>query len=121
MPQMQFSTLVLPAPLGPMSASNSPAPSENETRSSTCRPPKVRRSARSSSSAIPAPAAAILLDVAVAAPRTAGAAEIELGNVGVRTQPLRRAVEHHAAVFHHVTVIGDCESHARVLLDEQHG
>src|SRR6476646_10779899 len=120
MPQMQFSTLVLPAPFGPMSASSSPACSANDTCSRTCRPPKARCSSRSSSSAIPAAAAAVLLDVAIAAPSTA-AAEIELGDVGMRAQPLGRAVDHHAAVLHHVAVIGHLERHARVLLDQKHG
>src|SRR5438067_418132 len=118
MPQMQFSTLVLPAPLGPMSASSSPVSSANEMPSSTCRPPKARRTSRSSSSAIPPPAATVLLDVTIAAPRT-GAAEIELGDVRVRAQPLRRAVEDHAAVLHHVAIIGDLQRHARVLLHEE--
>src|SRR3954466_5226992 len=119
MPQMQLSTLVLPAPFGPMSASSSPAPRANEMPSSTLSPPKARCSACSSSSAIPAPAAAVLLHIAVAAPR-AGAAEVELGDVGMRAQPLGRAVEHYAAVFHDVAVVGDLQRHARVLLDEQH-
>src|SRR5437899_2125001 len=114
MPQMQFSTLVLPAPLGPMSATSSRGSRANEIRSSTCSPPKASDSSRSSSSAIPAPAAAVLLDLAIAAPR-AGPAEVELRDVGVRTQPLRRAVEHHAAVLHHVAVIRDRQRHARVL------
>src|SRR3954464_1770335 len=130
MPQMQFSTLVLPAPFGPMSASSSRASRAKEMPSSTRSPPKARRSSRSSSSAIPAAAAAILLDVAVAAAR-AGAAEIELRDAGpraaspeinpravrVRAQPRGRAIEPHPAVLHHVAVVGALECHAGVLLD----
>src|SRR5690348_8114166 len=118
MPQMQFSTLVLPAPLGPISASNSPASSAKDTPCSTFRPPKARCSSRSSSSAIPAPGAAVLLHFPVAAARAA-AAQIELRDIRVRAKPLRRAVEHHAAVLHNVAVIRDVERHARVLLDKQ--
>src|SRR5438874_5975902 len=118
MPQMQLSTLVLPAPFGPMSASSSPVSSANETPSSTLRPPKARCSSRSSSSAIPAAAPAVLLHLAVAAPRAA-AAEIELRDVGMRTQPLGSAVEHHAAVLHHVAVVRDLQRHAGILLDEE--
>src|SRR3954470_4070355 len=118
MPQMQLSTLVLPAPFGPMSAKSSPASSRNDTLSSTLRPAKARCTPRSSSSAIPAAAAAVLLHIAVAAPG-ARAAKIELSDVRVRAKPLRRAVEHHASVFHDVAVVGEVERHARVLLDEQ--
>src|SRR3954462_8337621 len=118
MPQMQFSTLVLPAPFGPMRASSSPASPVNDTPSRTFRPPNARWSARSSSSAIPASRAAVLLDLAIAAAR-ARAAEIELGDIRVRAQALRCAVEHHPAVLHHITIVGDIECHARVLLDEE--
>src|SRR3954466_12357744 len=118
MPQMQFSTLVLPAPFGPMSASSSPASTVNDTPSRTFRPPKARWSARSSSSAIPASRAAVLLDVAIAAARTR-AAEIELGHIGVRAEALRCAVEHHPPVLHHIAIVRDIERHARVLLDEE--
>src|SRR3954463_650188 len=118
MPQMQFSTLVLPAPFGPMRASSSPASTVNDTPSRTFGPPNARWSARSSSSAIPASRAAVLLDLAIAAAR-ARAAEIELGDIRVRAQALRCAVEHHPAVLHHITIVGDIECHARVLLDEE--
>src|SRR4030088_3503795 len=115
MPLTQLSTLVLPAPFGAMSANSSPASTLSDTPSSTVRPPKrsVRRSI--SSSAIPSPAAAILLHVAVApvlaAFLAALAAEIELLDVGMAAQAIGRAVEHDAAVLHHVAVIGDLERH----------
>src|SRR3954467_2835217 len=110
MPQMQFSTLVLPAPFGPMSASSSPASTVNDTPSRTFRPPKARWSARSSSSAIPASRAAVLLDLSYAAAR-ARAAEIELRDLGVRAQALRCAVEHDPAVLHHITKIYTISCH----------
>src|SRR5262252_2261052 len=126
MPLTQLSTLVLPAPFGPISANSSPGSTLSDTRSSTVRPPK--RSVRLSiaSSAIPSPAPAILLHVAVApallcAPLPAGAAEIELLDIGVAAQALRRAVEHDAAALHHVAVVGDRERHGRALLDQQDG
>src|SRR5256885_13775918 len=118
MPQMQFSTLVLPAPFGPISASSSFAASANDTLSRTLGPPKARWRSRSSSSAIPAPRAAVLLDFAVAAPR-AGAAQIELRDIRMRAQALRRAVEYDAAVFHDIAIVRDIERHARVLLHEE--
>src|SRR5215468_4900360 len=105
MPLTQLSTLVLPAPFGPISANSSPGSTLSETRSSTVSPPK--RSVRPSiaSSAIPSPAAAILLHVAIApALLSTGAAEIEFLDVGVAAQALCRAVEHDAAALHHVAV-----------------
>src|SRR3981189_728348 len=109
MPLTQLSTLVLPAPLGPINANSSPAASASDTPSRTVRPPNrnVRRSI--SSSAIPSPAAAILLDIAVAsslaalpaallttALLTTLAAEIEFLDVGMAPQSLSRSVEHDA-------------------------
>src|SRR6266850_7536322 len=117
---MQLRMLVLPAPLGPIRASSSPGWTENETPSSTRSPPKAsdRRSTLSAGSAIPAPAAAVLLDVAIAPPRGAGGSQIELADVLVGQQARRRAVEHDPAVLHHVGVVGGVERDLRVLLDE---
>src|SRR5947207_2507660 len=108
---MQFSTEVLPAPFGPMSASSSPSCASKETSRSTCRPPKASDTELSASaaipSAIPSPAAAVLLDVAITPARGAVArTQVELADVLVRAQALGRAVEHHAAVLHHVAVVG---------------
>src|SRR5882762_3907933 len=121
MPLTQLSTLVLPAPFGPISANSSPAPSASETSSSTVRPPnrRVRRSI--SSSAIPSPAAAILLDLAIAPSLAALAAQIEFLDVRMPAQALGRAVEHDASIFHDVGVIGDVERHRRALFHEQNG
>src|ERR687887_923841 len=121
MPLTQLSTLVLPAPFGPMSANSSPAATASETRSSTVRPPKRSVRPSISSSAIPSPAAAILLDVAIASSLAALAAEIEFLDVRVPAQPLGGAVEHDATVFHDVAVVGDIERHRGALLDDQNG
>src|SRR5712692_11455775 len=121
MPLTQLSTLVLPAPFGPINANSSLAPTASETPSSTVRPPKrsVRRSI--SSSAIPSPAAAILLHVTVAPALAAAAAEVEFLDVGMAAQALDRAIEHDPAVLHDVAVVGDFERHRRALLDDQDG
>src|SRR5579871_165475 len=121
MPLMQLSTLVLPAPFGPISAKSSPGAAANDTSSSTTSPPNRRVRRSTASSAIPPPASAILLDVAVAAARAGGAAEIELLHVGMLTQALGGAVEHDAAVLHHVPVVGDRERDRGALLDQQDG
>src|SRR5262245_36255755 len=124
MPQTQFSTEVLPAPFGPISANSSPGCAANDTPSRTCSPPKasetpsIRNAGRLS---IPAAAPAVLLDVAIAAAALAAAPEIELADILVTAQPLRRAVEDDAAVLDHVAVVGDLERDLSVLLDEQDG
>src|SRR5262245_41904561 len=119
MPLTQLSTLVLPAPFGPISANSSPGSTANEIASSTLSPPKasVRRS--TSSSAIPPPAAAILLHVAVASSLPAGSAEIELLDVGMLAQTFGAAVEHDATILHDVAIVCDLERDGRTLLDDQ--
>src|SRR5215203_6022342 len=107
---MQLSTLVLPAPLGPIRANNSPLSTAKETSSRTVSPPKRSVRCSTASSAIPSPAAAILLDVAVAPPALPGLPQIEFLHVLVAAQPLGAAVEHHAAVLHDVAVIRDGQS-----------
>src|SRR5215216_6651819 len=121
MPLMQLSTLVLPAPFGPMRANSSPAATANDTLSRTVRPPKRSVRPAIANSAIPSPAAAIRLDVAVAPAFAGGLAEIELLDIAVLAQPLGRAVEHDAAVFHDIGIVGDLKRERRALLDEQDG
>src|SRR5262245_60185572 len=89
--------------------------------SSTVSPPKRSDRRSMASSAIPSPAAAILLDVAIAPPLAAAAAEIEFLDVGMAAQALGGAVEHDAAVLHHIAVVRDLERHRRALLDDQDG
>src|SRR6476620_5255311 len=121
MPLTQLSTLVLPAPFGPISANSSPASTASDTPSRTVSPPKrnVRRS--SASSAIPPPAAAILLHVAIIPALAALGTEIEFLDVGMAAQALGAAVEHDPAVLHHVAVVGDLPRHGRALLHDQDG
>src|SRR6185295_11808940 len=119
MPLMQFSTLVLPAPLGPISANSSPAATENDTSSSTLRPPKRRLRWAISSSAIPPPRPAILLDRSVGAALAARLAEVEFLHILVALQSLTVAVEHDAAVLHHVGMVGDGQRGGGALLDKQ--
>src|SRR5262245_53095807 len=104
---MQLKALVLPAPLGPMSANNSAGSTANDRSCSTRSPPKRRLKFSTSSSAIPPPAAAVLLHVAVAAARaTAAVAQVELLDVGMTAQARTVAVEHDPAVLQDVAVVG---------------
>src|SRR5262245_65449612 len=121
MPLTQLSTLVLPAPFGPLAAPAAPAATVIERPPSTVSPPKRSERRSMASSAIPSPAAAVLLDVAVALALAAGAAEIEFLDVGMAAQALGGAVEHDAAVLHHVAVVGDLERDRRALLDDEDG
>src|SRR5262245_55409135 len=118
---MQLRTLVLPAPFGPIKANSSPGSTANEMPSSTTRPPN--RSVRSliSISAIPSPAATILLDGAIAAPVARRLAEIELLDIAMRHQPRAIAVEHDPAVLEDVAVVGDLQRHFGALLDNDDG
>src|SRR5262245_50611317 len=118
---MQLKALVLPAPLGPMSANSSAGPTANDRSCSTVSPPNLKLRLSTSSSAIPSPAAAVLLHVAVAAaPPAAGLAQVELLDVRMVAQPRAVAVENDAAVLQHVAVVGDNECHGRALLDQHH-
>src|SRR5450759_5521943 len=119
---MQFSTLVFPAPLGPISASNSPASAAKEMPSSTTRPPKRNFSDSISSSAIPPPAAAILLDAPIAPALAAGRlSEIEFLDIAMRTQPRAFAIEYDPTVFKHIAVIGNAQRDGSTLLDDNDG
>src|SRR5262245_15378659 len=119
---MQLNALVLPAPLGPISANSSAGSTANERPSSTASPPKRRLKFSTSSSAIPPPAAAVLLDVAVAAALPlARLPEVELLDVGVALEARRVAVEDDTAILQHVAVVGHLQRHGRALLHQHHG
>src|SRR5215831_11136489 len=119
---MQLKALVFPAPLGPISAKSSAAPTLNDKRSNTVRPPKRRLRSSTSSSAIPPPAAAVLLHLPIAAAgAAAGAAQVEFLDVGVALQPRRIAVEHGATVLQDIGIVDDFQRHCRALLDQHHG
>src|SRR5262247_3574601 len=122
MPLMQLSTLVLPAPLGPIKANSSAGASVSEMPSSTLRPPKDRRRSSISSSAIPSPLPAVLLDGAIAAALPGlRLPEIELTHVGMIAEAAGAAVEHDATVFQDVAVVDRGEGLVSVLLDQQQG
>src|SRR5215207_7958992 len=119
---MQFSTLVLPAPFGPIRHRSSASDVANETPSNTWRPPNARPTSRSSRrglSAIPAPAPAVLLDIAIAALPLAAETEIELADIRMLAQFIGCAGKHDAAVLQHVRLIRDIERNGGVLLDQQ--
>src|SRR2546430_14221566 len=113
MPPMQLSTLVLPAPLGPISANSSAGSTASDTPSSTVRPPKRRLKPSMSSSAIPSPAAAVLLDGAGAAPLAAARlAQIELLHVRGAAQALAGAGQPGAPLLPDLAVVGNAERHS---------
>src|SRR5262245_56905581 len=118
---MQLKALVLPAPLGPISANSSPASTANDRSCSTVKPPNCRLRSSTSSSAIPPPAAAVLFDVAVAAAPAARLAEIEFLDVGMVGQARAVAVEHDAAVLEDIAVVGNLQCHGRALLHQHDG
>src|SRR5262245_20032209 len=119
---MQLNALVLPAPLGPISANSSAGSTANERPSRTASPPKRRLKFSTSSSAIPPPAAAVLLDGAVAAALPlARLPKVELLDVTVALEARRVAVQHDPAVLQHVAVVGNLQRHGRALLHQHHG
>src|SRR5262245_58338312 len=116
---MQLNALVLPAPLGPISANSSAGSITNERPSRTVSPPKRRFRFSTSSSAIPPPAAAVLLDITVAAPFSAARLpKVKLLDVTVALEAGRIAVKDDAAVLKHVVVVGDSQCYSRALLDQ---
>src|SRR6516165_4485831 len=118
---MQLSALVLPAPFGPMSANSSLASTAKEMSSRTVRPPMRSRRFSTASSAIPPPRSAILLYLAVGAALAGHLAEVELLYVLVALEPFAIAIEHDAAVLHHIGVVGDFERCGGTLLNQQDG
>src|SRR5579863_3311794 len=124
MPLMQLKTLVLPAPLGPISAMRSPGSTAKDTLSSTVRPPKRRLKCSTVRSAIPPPRPAILLNIPVGAAFAAGPAalaEIEFLHVLMALEARPVAVEHDATVLHYIGVVGNLKRRGRALLDQQDG
>src|SRR6516225_5985591 len=103
MPLMQLSTLVLPAPFGPISASNSAGSTASDTPSSTVSPPNRKRRSSISSSAIPSPIATVLLDRPVAAARSLlRLAQVKLLDVRLVAEAGGIAIENDAAILQHV-------------------
>src|SRR3954466_4918735 len=119
MPLIQLSTLVLPAPFGPISAISSPGATAKEIPSRTVNPPKWRLKSSIASSAIPPPGAAVLLHVTVGAALALRLAEIELLHVGMTFQALTIAIEHDASVLHDVGMVAEFERDRSALLDQE--
>src|SRR4029453_19349659 len=126
-PLIMFSSVVLPAPLGPITESRSPSLTSTLTRLTACTPPNDFDTSRTSRRALmrsrePALAPAVVLHVAVAlALPDAGEPQIELLDVLVVAHRPGLAGEHNAARLHHIAVLGVLEGDGGVLLGEQHG
>src|SRR4051812_20546193 len=116
MPLMQFSTLVLPAPFGPIKASSSPASTCSDTSVSTVRPPNRsdKRSTASSAMRMLLPQRAI-----AAALLAAGLPQIGPLDLAPAAQLGGGPLQRDAAVLEHVTVVGDRQRHADILLHKQ--
>src|SRR6266545_7085335 len=122
-----LSSVVLPAPLGPMTETRSPWVTSRLTRLTACTPPNALDTSRISSSALigrsrePAFPPAVVFDVAVAlALPDSAEAQVELLDVLVLADRLGVAVQHDAARLHHVGVLGGFERHRHVLLGQAH-
>src|SRR5215468_9321000 len=120
-----FSSVVLPAPLGPITESRSPWLTSRLTLLTACTPPNDLETSRISRRALmrsrePALPPAVVLHVAVAlALPDAGEPQIELLDVLVIADGAGVAIEHDAARLHHVAVLRVLERHGGVLLGEQ--
>src|SRR2546426_2775085 len=123
-------SVVLPAPLGPMTDRISPRRTSRLTRITAWTPPKALETSLISSweliprnlSRQPPLPAPVVLHVAVAlALAHAGEPQVELLDVLVVADGLAVAVEDHAPVLHDVDVLGEAQRHVGVLLGEQHG
>src|SRR5665213_4030143 len=115
---MQLKRLVLPAPLGPISASSSPAAASNETLCSTRRPPNASEMSWTSSSAMVRPRQSLVPRVAIAAPGAARAAEIVFLDARVGAHGGAVAFHGDFAVFQNVGVIRHLQRDDRILLDQ---
>src|SRR5215471_2556141 len=122
MPLMQFSTLVLPAPFGPISASSSRASTCNDTSFSTVRPPKRSERCSTASSAMGTLRSGRMPQRAIAAALLAGRLpEIGRLDFAPATQLGGGALQHDAAILDHVAVVGDGQRHPDILLHQQDG
>src|SRR5687768_2510292 len=145
-----LSTVVLPAPLGPMTDTISPRGTSKLTRVTACTPPnalltsRMETSASEPAAALPdlpsiaaraeslfkrpselaqppfAPAVVLHVAVGLALPDP-GQPQVELLDVLVLADRLRVAVEHDAAALHHVAVLRELQRDGGVLLGQQDG
>src|ERR1700733_1912029 len=123
MPLMQLRTLVLPAPFGPISASNSPASTVSETSVSTASPPKRSDKCSTASSLMRTLRQRRILTQGAIRPalRAAGLTEIGFLDFTTAAQLRGRAFEHDPTALQDVAVIGDRERHVGVLLHQKNG
>src|SRR5581483_8633131 len=121
MPLMQLSTLVLPAPLGPISASSSPASTCSDTSLSTASPPKRSDRCSTASSAMRPLRGRRVPQCAIAAALLAARlTEVGLLDLAAAAQLCGAALQHDPAVFQDIAVVGDGQSRADVLLDQEY-
>ena len=101
---MQLSTLVLPAPFGPISANNSPAATDERHVVEHGQPAEAQTTDRSivELSHTTSAMRRYCLTSRYERRSPAGLAKIELLDVLVAREPLAVAVEHDAAVLHHI-------------------
>src|SRR5687767_7038437 len=118
-----LSSVVLPAPFGPMTETISPRGTSRLTRVTAWTPPNALETSRISSCALttrlgssrqPPLSATVVLHVAITLPLTdAGQAQVELLDVLVAADGGGVAVEHDAAVLHDVAVLREPQRHGR--------
>src|SRR5262249_1547009 len=135
MPLTVLITVVLPAPLGPMTETSSRSPTARSTSLTAWTPPKCFDNPSTCSSIPlsplmmvtatlrqPALAAPIMLHVPIALPLAhPGQPQIELLDVLVLADRARFAVEDDPAALHHVGVLGEPQRHRGVLLGQEDG
>src|SRR5216683_7854022 len=121
-PLMMLNSVVLPAPLGPMTLQISPRVTARLTSATALRPPKLLLILSTESRAVTTTTscAAVMLHIAQALAARAGDAEIKFLHVLIRSKLLRRAVENDASGLENIGVVGNIERPLGVLLDQQH-
>src|SRR5262249_44805445 len=116
----QLRTLVLPAPFGPIKASNSPASTCSDTSVSTVRPPKWRERCSTVSSAMWASLPRRMPQRTIApALLAAGLAHIGLLDFGPAAQIGAGTFKYDAAVLKDVAIVGDGKRDTDILLHSQ--
>src|SRR4051812_19330284 len=100
------SVVVLPTPLRPSSATDSPLPTSSDTPCRMCSLPRCTCTPESLSMRF-----LVLEDVVLRA------AEVGLAHALVGADRLRRAARQHRALRHHRDVVGKAEDHFHVVLD----
>src|SRR5512143_1352961 len=118
-PTIDFSVVVLPAPLRPSSVTTSPAATSKLTPCSTCDSPYHAFSSRTASSGAPA-AAGAPGDAGVARSSGMGRPEISLDHVGVLRDVRVIALRQHLAAREHGDAVRERRDDGQMVLDHQH-